>query len=172
MTSKQKSTFHTNISPPKLVVTLAPFGKKLIAWVYDLLGALAVFILALVVGYIVIYLVTLPWFDSGETLSKSIYNNPLWLIYNIACVQYYYVWCWVKGGQTIGMKTWHLKLCKPDGNNLTWKEAYLRSLFSLGGIAIIWGIFDKENRGFHDLICNSRVVQLPKDFNKNKQPLI
>ncbi|WP_185964276.1 RDD family protein [Aliikangiella marina] len=159
-------------SSPKLTVKLAPFWKKFGAWVYDLLGALAVFILAMVVGYVIIFIMTIPWIENGQALSKALYMNPLWSIYLFASVQYYYVWCWVKGGQTMGMKTWRLKLCKPDGSHLTWKEAYIRSFASLGGLSQIWGIVDKENRGIHDFIFDTRVVELPKDYTKENKPII
>ena len=151
-------------------VTLASFWKRLAAWVYDLLGALAVFILAIVVGLIVVNIAL--WVENSEQVSKSLNGNPLWAIYLVACIQYFYVCCWVKGGQTLGMRTWRLKLCKPDGKHLTWKEAYIRSFASLGGASIIWCLFDKENRGLHDLVVNSRVVQLPKEPNKPQQPII
>lgn len=151
-------------------VTLAPFWKRLAAWLYDLLGGVAVFVLALVVGYLVAYFVSLPWIENGETLSNSLSNNPLWLIYLAASIQYYYVWCWVKGGQTVGMRAWRLKVCKPDGSRLGWKQAYLRSFVSLGGIGLLWSLFDNENRGLQDLACNSRVVLLTKDDNKPHKP--
>ena len=156
----------------KLTVTLASFWKRLIAWVYDLLGGFAVAILAFVVGYVVLFIITMPWVENAQALSEKVSNNPLWAIYLLLCVQYYYAWCWVKGGQTVGMKTWRLKLCKPDGSHLTWKEAYLRSSLSLGGIAQLWSLFDKENRGWHDIACDSRVVQLPKGYQKQEKPLI
>ncbi len=161
-----------NSFTPPVQVTLASFGKKLIAWVYDLLGALAIFILSLVVGYLLVLIITLPWAENSEAVSALLSQNPLWLIYLAASVQYYYVWCWVKGGQTVGMKTWRLKLCKPDGSLLSWKEAYIRSFISLGGLAIFWSLFDSEKRGIHDIFCDSRVVLLPKDNKKQDKPLI
>lgn len=159
-------------SPEPIQVTLASFTRKLAAWIYDLLGAVAIFILALVVGYLALYLVTLPWLDNGEQLANHLSGNVLWLIYLAACVQYYYVWCWVKGGQTVGMKTWRLKLYKTDGSLLTWPEAYLRSFLSLAGLSQVWGLFDPENRGLHDIVCDSRVVLLPKTSKKPQKPLI
>jgi uncharacterized RDD family membrane protein YckC len=167
-TKRQKSA----PNPDLIKVELAPFWRRLAAWIYDLLGAIAVFILALVIGYLVIYLLSLPWIENGQQVSDGLYRNPLWAIYLLACVQYYYVWCWVKGGQTVGMKTWRLKLCKSNGSHLTWKEAYLRSLLSFGGIAHLFSLVDKEKRGWHDLAVNSRVVVLPKNYQRPDKPLI
>ncbi len=169
MQSKPKTDSHKTTP---IQVTLAPFWKRLAAWVYDSLAALAVFILALLIGYLVIFIVTLPWMENGLAVSQAIYKNPLWTIYIVACVQYYYVWCWVKGGQTVGMKTWNIKVCKLDGSHLSWKEAYYRSFLSLGGLGNLWSLVDKEKRGWHDFICNSRVVVIPKHLNKQTSPLI
>jgi len=149
-----------------LKVTLAPFWKRLIAWVYDLLGGLAVFILALAGGLLFAYLVTLPWMENGQSVSQALNSNPLWFLFLMSSVQYYYAWCWVKGGQTVGMRAWRLKICKPDGQHLSWKEAYIRTLVSLGGISTIWSIFDKDKRGLQDIAVDSRVVLLPKGYDK------
>ncbi|PHS19107.1 MAG: hypothetical protein COA86_05415 [Kangiella sp.] len=162
------------MNQPATQVTLASFWKRLFAWVYDLLGALGIFVLALVIGQIVIYLATLPWNNDFNDVALATSNNFLWGAYLFACVQYYYVWCWVKGGQTVGMKTWRLQVYKANGELLTYKEAYLRSFLSFGGISSIWALIDKEKRGLQDLIVDSIVIELPKDFykNQNQKPLI
>lgn len=175
-----KSNATTTQSAP-VPVSLASFWRKFAAWIYDLLGAFAVFILSLAIGYTILSLFSFIWVEAGQEtnnslnsspLATSLSNSPLWSLYIAASVQYYYVWCWVKGGQTVGMRTWRLKLCKPDGRLLTWKEAYLRSLLSFAGIAQLWGLFDRESRGWHDLACNSRVIVLPKGHDKPTEPLI
>jgi len=150
-------------------VTLAPFWKRLFAWIYDLLGALGIFILALTIGQIFLYLVTLPWVEDFSQVSNETSHSVLWAFYLFSAVQYYYIWCWVKGGQTVGMKAWRLQLYKVDGSLLNWKEAYIRSLASVGGLANLWCLIDKEKRGWHDLIFDTRVVELPKDYYKNKR---
>ena len=162
------------MNQPATQVTLAPFWKRLFAWVYDLLGALGVFVLALVIGQILIYLASMSWTQDFNHLAVATSKNLLWGAYLFACVQYYYVWCWVKGGQTVGMKTWRLQVYKANGELLTYKEAYLRSFLSLGGLSTIWALLDKENRGLQDIVVNSRVIELPKGFYKNQhqKPLI
>lgn len=157
-------------------VSLAPFIKRLFAWVYDLLGALGIFVLALVLGQIILYLVTLPWIDDFAEFSTAIGKNPIWWLYLFLAVQYYYVWCWVKGGQTVGMKAWRLQIYSQRGDMLNWKEAYFRSFASLGGIGHMWSLIDSKKRGLQDLAVSSKVVELPKDFykkkNKGQEPLI
>lgn len=166
--NRTKSVQNDKSSNAPVPVTLASFWKRLFAWIYDLLGALGIFILALAVGELALYLITLPFVDNFSHISNAASKNPLWAIYLLACVQYYYVWCWVKGGQTVGMKAWKLQLYKANGQLLNWREAYVRSFFSLGGLANLWSLLDNENRGWHDRVVDSRVIQLPKDFYKKK----
>jgi len=64
------------------------------------------------------------------------------------------------------MKAWRIQVFKQNGQLLSWKEAYIRSWLSLGGIGTLWGLFDKEKRGLQDLVFNARVIELPKDFYK------
>jgi uncharacterized RDD family membrane protein YckC len=155
-------------------VTLASFWKRLFAWVYDLLGALGIFVLAVVVGQILLYLVTLPFVEEFNSVAIAASKSIFWTMYLLATIQYYYCWCWVKGGQTVGMKAWNLQLYKKNGSLLNWKEAYIRSLLSLGGLANLWCLIDPQKRSWHDILVDSRVVVLPKDFykNKNQKPLI
>ena len=150
-------------------VTLASFWKRLFAWVYDLLGALGIFVLALTIGQIVLYLVSLPFIDDFASISQAASQNFFWGLYLFVAVQYYYVWCWVKGGQTVGMKAWKLQLYRSNGELLSWKEAYIRSFASLGGISNLWCLIDKQNRGLQDLVFDTIVVELPKEFYKSKK---
>ncbi|MFT6734255.1 MAG: putative RDD family membrane protein YckC [Polaribacter sp.] len=162
------------MNQPATQVTLATFWKRLFAWVYDLLGALGIFVLALVISQLFIYLVSLLFNEDFNRLDKAFITDILRGIYLFVCVQFYYVWCWVKGGQTVGMKTWRLQVYKVNGELLSYKEAYLRSFLSLIGLSTLWSIVDNENRGLQDIAVGSRVIELPKDFykNQNQKPLI
>jgi uncharacterized RDD family membrane protein YckC len=126
----------------KKLVQIAPFWKRLLAWVYDLLGALGVFILALVLGQCLLYLLmfkTESFLQNGFlSIARASSHHWFWFFYLFACIQYYYVWCWVKGGQTVGMRAWGLRVYKNNGQLLTYKDAYWRSFLSLGGLALWW----------------------------------
>jgi len=171
--SSPASTAEQN-SNTAIPVTLASFWKRLFAWIYDLLGALGIFILALALGQLFLFIVTKPWISDFSQFSQATSKSVFWGFYLFLCVQYYYVWCWVKGGQTVGMKAWKLQLYKTDGSLLSWREAYIRSFMSLGGISNLWCLIDSQKRGLHDLIFDTRVIELPKDFykNQNQKPLI
>ena len=54
----------------------------------------------------------------------------------------YFVWFWVRGGQTLAMKTWHLRVVRDDGHPLNPLQAarrYLASwLWFLPPLALAW----------------------------------
>ncbi len=97
----------------------------------------------------------------------------------------YFMWCWLKGGQTLPMKTWHIRVVTKDGEPLTLGRALGRYLacwlmFIPGsaiwyffvptkGMAIalpalnfvIWMVmarFDPERQFLHDRIAGTRLI--------------
>ncbi len=76
----------------------------------------------------------------------------------------YFVISWVRGGQTIGMRAWRLRLVATDGSRLPWSRALLRfgiawlSLFALGG-GFLWCLVDRERRAWHDIAAGSRLLR-------------
>jgi uncharacterized RDD family membrane protein YckC len=80
----------------------------------------------------------------------------------------YFVVSWARGGQTIGMRAWRLRVVEANGNALTWPRALLRfvvACVSLGVVAFgfVWCLFDARKRGWHDLAARSVVVQMSRD---------
>lgn len=79
----------------------------------------------------------------------------------------YFVISWARGGQTIGMRAWRLRVVGADGNALGWVRAVVRfvvacvSLLAFG-IGFFWCLFDRRKRGWHDLATQSVLVRLQK----------
>lgn len=98
----------------------------------------------------------------------------------------YFAWFWSRSGQTLAMKTWHLRLVRTDGRLLTQARALARYLASwlwfLPALAIadvatvqslapklltatlaavpylLVGVIRKDGRLLHDLLCSTMVV--------------
>lgn len=78
----------------------------------------------------------------------------------------FYGWFWRHGGQTLGMKTWRLRLVTADDRPLGWSDCFARcaaGTFSwlLFGAGYLWVLL--HGRSWHDLATRTRVVVLPKD---------
>ena len=80
----------------------------------------------------------------------------------------YFVVSWARGGQTIGMRAWRIRVVASDGARLPWSRALLRflvALVSLGacGLGFAWCLVDRQRRAWHDLAAGSRVARLDRD---------
>ncbi|NVJ49623.1 MAG: RDD family protein [Gammaproteobacteria bacterium] len=153
-------------------VTPASPWKRFFAYFYDWLPAAGVFVLVFIIGLALANLILLN--TPANEVSQLLSNHPLWWAYLGLGSSLYYLYCWQKGGQTVGMRTWRIKLVKADGRHLTWGESALRALLSCGGLANLWAIIDDEFRGWHDIAVDAFVVQLPKmeKTAEEKKPLI
>ena len=77
----------------------------------------------------------------------------------------YFVVSWGRGGQTIGMRAWRLRVVGADGQRLPWSRALLRFVVALAslvalGIGFVWCLFDRQQRAWHDIAARSCMVRL------------
>jgi uncharacterized RDD family membrane protein YckC len=79
----------------------------------------------------------------------------------------YFVVSWARGGQTIGMRAWRLRVVDAAGGALPPTRAVLRfavglvSLFFFGA-GFLWCLVDRRKRSWHDIAARSQVARLPK----------
>ena len=87
----------------------------------------------------------------------------------------FYGWFWVNGGQTLGMKAWHLYLIHDNGKFINWKMAAIRFISALPSIACFgmgfaWILINKKKLTWHDIASKSQIVkQKPVKATKKKQ---
>jgi uncharacterized RDD family membrane protein YckC len=138
--------------------TSAGFGRRLAALLYDsvLLAALLVI------------------FTSGAVfLNHSVAVDPktagAWFyLYQaglLGVVAGYYLLNWIRSGQTLGMRAWHLRAVTETGMPLSLKAAALRLVFGVlawapAAIGVLWLYFDPEHLALHDRLSKTRVVHL------------
>jgi uncharacterized RDD family membrane protein YckC len=82
----------------------------------------------------------------------------------LAITASYFVFSWSRGGQTIGMRAWRIRIMAADGSPLPWPRALLRfivALVSLGalGLGFLWCLIDRERRAWHDLAARATCVR-------------
>ncbi len=75
----------------------------------------------------------------------------------------YFVGFWIRGGQTLAMKTWRIRLVRDDGGRITAGRAVHRYLLALLGCAAVglgflWALFDREGQFLHDRLAGTRLV--------------
>ena len=75
----------------------------------------------------------------------------------------YFVGFWTHGGQTLPMKTWHLRLVRSDGGPVGVARAVHRYLIAaLGllavGLGFAWALFDRDRQFLHDRLARTALV--------------
>jgi len=97
----------------------------------------------------------LPWvvITSGEAVSGSI----LYQLYLLIIILTYYLYFWVKHGQTLGMKSWKTYVLNTDNTRINIRQGILRlTLALMGGHLVL--IF--TNKSLQDIISNSHIVKI------------
>ena len=120
------------------------FIKNIIICMYDLM-----------LLFSVLFFMSLPWvvITSGEAVSGSI----LYQLYLLIIILTYYLYFWVKHGQTLGMKSWKTYVLNTDNTKINIRQGLLRIILALVGGHLIL-IF--TNKSLQDIISNSHIVKL------------
>jgi uncharacterized RDD family membrane protein YckC len=138
----------------------AGFGRRLAALIYDsfLLAAL-----------LMIFTAGALFFTHGlavvpATAGAWVYLYRAGLVLVIAG---YYVLNWLRSGQTLGMRAWHLRAVSDSGKPLALKAAILRLIFSLlawapAALGVLWLYWDPERLALQDRLSKTRVVRLAR----------
>lgn len=142
-------------STPDTAARPAHLGWRLLALLYDALPVLALWFLTSAVVYALRGGVPVAPGSVGAWLELAL----LWSVTGA-----YAVLSWRRGGQTIGMRPWRLKVVATDGRPagvaMLWRRYAVASLTL--GLALLWCLIDGERRGLHDLAADTLLVRLPK----------
>jgi len=86
-------------------------------------------------------------------------------LYLVAVFAAYFLWCWLRGGQTLAMKAWRIRLVVPGRAGVPPATALLRFLLAAllvpTGISLLWSMFDAQRQFLHDRIAGTRLVLVP-----------
>lgn len=105
--------------------------------------------------------ITAPVFNI--TMQHPLYPLFVFYIYVVAFI--FFAWFWTHGGQTLGLKTWKLKVVSKDGGAVTWKQAFLRYLSSLicwlsFGAGFLWIYTNKDRLAWNDLWSDTQISRI------------
>lgn len=77
----------------------------------------------------------------------------------------YFVWCWMKSGQTLATKTWKIKLVNQQNSTLNLQQSLIRyalasALILAFGLGFIWALIDKKGLFLHDRLLKTRFIRV------------
>ena len=93
---------------------------------------------------------------------RAPWTRPLLQLWLLAVVGAYFVYCWHKTGQTLAMKTWRVRVARPNGSMLPVSLAAGRLVLALSslllcGIGFLWAFVDRDRQFLHDRLLGTRL---------------
>jgi uncharacterized RDD family membrane protein YckC len=142
--------------------------RRLAAIFYD---AWLVFALLLAcVGIMILLRIGIEGSDSlakGQPAISGLWRIPTFLLM-LFTLMHFYIYFWIKNGQTLGMQTWRIRLDNAEHERISLKQAYIRfaaALLSIicAGLGFLWMYIDKDKLTWQDRLSQSQLVLLPKN---------
>ena len=153
-----------------------PLWRRLLALVYDLLIVVALMLVANMLGLAL---------TGGHLLDDRQHLRATWFpLFEAGCVGGYFLASWRRGGQTIGMRPWHIRVTRDDGGVLSLQQAAIRVLAAAVPLLLLmldpwiglpatlltllaaWAgwfavaLFDPRRRALHDLVAGTELRRL------------
>lgn len=159
----------SKLTPPRRFTQLdsvwpAGLSRRLGAMLYDGFLVTAIW-LAVTVAHLVFFRFILgQQADEIGTTPFDIWSLRLMLLFFVTL---FFVYSWRRGGMTLGMQAWRLRVQTTDGYAISLKQSLIRCVvawLSLAafGIGYWWVLFDRQRRSWPDIASNTQTVVLPK----------
>lgn len=157
--------------------SVCPLWRRLIALLYDLVAVLAI---VMTVGLICQLATDGQLITTGTQVRIAWWYQPLQAI----VVAAYFVFSWLRGGQTLGMRPWRIRVTTRAGAPLSFWQAACRAAVAavplltlllapaLGVHAALWcalgwwvvwfavGLIDPRRRPVHDLVVGTEIRRM------------
>ena len=170
-------------STPPLSLIAPPLPRRMACWLYE---GMLLFGVVFIAGYL---------FSTLTQTRHALDNRHLQQAFLFTVFGIYFVWLWSKG-QTLAMKTWHIRVVDRHGQPLTQARALLRYVLSwiwvlpplaAGGVfglsgaevsvlfvgwVLIWAIlarFHPQRQFLHDAMAGTRLVHFKPPLPPGKR---
>lgn len=96
---------------------------------------------------------------------EPVVSRPLFQLYLLLIAGLYFVPQWRRGGQTLPMKTWRIRLVRREGGGApsTGQSARRYCLALAGtlafGAGFLWALVDRDGQFLHDRLAGTRIVR-------------
>ncbi|MDQ6647095.1 MAG: RDD family protein [Pseudomonadota bacterium] len=164
-------------TPLQTTATPCPLWRRLTALVYDLLIVLA---LMMVVG-LLCQLAT-----GGELIQTGAQTTIPWWYQPLqgVVIAAYFISSWRRGGQTVGMRPWHIRITDAAGGAPSLRQAVIRLLMAAAPMLllsltpviglrgtlwtvlaawVVWfavALFDRRRRALHDIVADTEIRRM------------
>lgn len=111
---------------------------------------------ALLIFAVAFFAAWLFFFASGGRDATSGWLRTELQLFILAVLAAYFLWCWLRGGQTLAMRAWRIRIV-----DVTPRKAVVRFLLALAllPISVLWALVDRDRQFLHDRLAGTRLVQ-------------
>lgn len=135
--------------------------------------------------FAVAFLATWLFQFAAGTVQVEGWRRGLLQAFLLAVFAAYFLWCWLRGGQTLAMKAWRIRLAAPGHARVPARMALLRfvyaallvgafllaiaaafkhrdpwlafATFAVSGIGLGWALVDRDRQFLHDRLAGTRL---------------
>lgn len=95
--------------------------------------------------------------SGGRDATRGMLRHELQALVALALAAYY-LFSWLRGGQTLAMKAWRIRLV-----DVTPRKALVRLVLAalLLPVSIAWALFDRDRQFLHDRLAGTRLIYVP-----------
>jgi len=138
-----------DLAPPG--PTVPGIARRVLSMLYE---SLVVFAIAFFAGF-AFYGATQSRLSADTRLAFQLY---LFLVLGA-----YFIACWSRGGRTLPMQTWKMRVVRHDNLPVGVGRAALRYVLAwpsllLFGVGVFWAFFDRDRQFLHDRLAGTRIV--------------
>lgn len=125
-------------------------GRRLLAMAYDAVAVVALLMLATAGAMLAGFREVTALRDPAYTL----YLGLVWFLY--------FGLSWHRGGLTLGMRAWRIRIATEAGDLPGWGRCLVRFLAAFlsaaaAGAGFLWSLLDARKRTWHDLLSRTRL---------------
>jgi uncharacterized RDD family membrane protein YckC len=140
--------------------TVPGIGRRLLSMLYE---SLVVFAIA--------FFASLAFYGAADGRlsggTRLVFQLYLFLILGI-----YFIACWSRGGRTLPMQTWRMRVVRDDGLSVGVGRAALRYALAwpsllVFGVGFFWAFLDRDRQFLHDRLAGTRIITFDDSLLQN-----
>jgi len=99
-------------------------------------------------------------------LQEIVLPGPVLMLHVFVVLGAYFLWYWRRGGQTLAMQTWRLRIVDRGGGAPSAGQLWLRYVLAWPGLlfygaGLLWALLDCDRQFLHDRLAGTRVIVVP-----------
>ena len=92
--------------------------------------------------------------SGGRDATRGFLRTELQL-FILAVLAAYFLWCWLRGGQTLAMRAWRIRLIDVTPGKAIARFALALLLLP---VSILWALIDRDRQFLHDRLAGTRLI--------------